>query len=266
MKELTPRDEKLLRQLGDFGVLSTAQLRATFFAETRKTTMLRRLRKLEKLALIRRLRGLPDGSHGWCLTLRCATALGFVGIGNRINRHTLEHDITLSQIRLVLQTVGLGAQWTPEHVLQHKAWQARKPHSAAPDNIPDGVFIVPYNGSFIAVAIELELTTKNKERYRKTLRAYWWKRNIGMIWYLVPHEALGQKLDRVWKKVIEGGKDRHLRWSIIDELLNNPYDVRLHNQDGSVPLREVFAIKPPPAHGVAHPVSRPTAENPSSSK
>ncbi len=157
--QVTARDERLLRQLGDFGVLSTAQIRELFFVGVRKTTMLRRMRLLEERDLIRRLRGLPDGSHGWCLSLRCATALGFVGIGRRLNRHTLEHDVTLSQVRLALESVGLGTQWTPEHVLRNEAWRARKPHMPEPESIPDGVFTIEVAGKFLAVAVELEMST-----------------------------------------------------------------------------------------------------------
>jgi hypothetical protein len=76
-----------------------------------------------------------------------------------------------------------------------------------------------------------------------------------MIWYLVPHEALGQKLDRVWQRVTRGGNDRRLRWSLLDDVLHRPYETQLRNQYGSVLLRDAFTMKAP-AHGVAHPMSR----------
>ena len=55
MNQVTARDERLLRQLGDFGVMSTAQIQELFFLDARKTTMLRRKRILEERDLIRRL-------------------------------------------------------------------------------------------------------------------------------------------------------------------------------------------------------------------
>ncbi len=262
---VTPRDQKLLHQLGDFGVLSTGQIRELFFPEIAKTTMLRRLRILEQWDLIRRLRGLSDGSHGWCLSQRCATALGFVGIGRRLNRHTLEHDVTLSQVRLALGSVGLGTQWTPEHVLRNEAWRARKPHTPEPENIPDGVLAIEVEGKFLAVAVELELSAKNKDRYRKALKAYWWKHNLALIWYLVPHEALGRKLEHIWHEVTSGGPDIRLRWSIIEQVLKRPYDIVLRRKGGTRLLREITPMKPPDAHEVAHPMSSPDREMPSNS-
>lgn len=256
MNRVTARDEKLLHRLGEFGVLSTSQLRFLFFADVRKTTMLRRLRALESMQLLRRLRGLPDGSHGWCLTKKCASAIGVVPVGNGLNRHTLGHDVTLSQVRLALAGVGIGTEWTPEHVLRFEAWQSRKPHSTRPENIPDAVFTVETSrGGFAAVALELELTAKSTSLYKKTLKAYRYNQTLGMVWFLVPNIALGKKLERVWKKVGHGTLDRTLQWSLIREVLETPYDSILHDESAHGPLRERIIMKPPPAHGGAQTMS-----------
>jgi len=256
MRFTTKRDEELLQKLGDFGVLSTAQIQNLFFGKAQRTTMLRRLRRLEGLNLIQRIRGLPDGSHGWSLTPTGARSRGLVAIGRRLNRHTLEHDVTLGEVRFALERVGLGAGWMPEHHLRHKAWQSRKPGSAAPENIPDGIFSAEAHGKYLAIAVELEFHPKGTERYRKTLRAYRSRQNIAVIWYLVPYESLGRKLDRVWALETRGYRDKRLRWSLLSDVLKAPESVLLHNESGAIALRDLFTLKVP-AHGVAHPMSRP---------
>jgi DNA-binding MarR family transcriptional regulator len=59
--KFTERDRNLLGTLSDFGLLSTKQIQHLIFQGIRKTTMLRRLRLLEKRNLIRRIKGLNDG-------------------------------------------------------------------------------------------------------------------------------------------------------------------------------------------------------------
>ena len=260
VRGLTERDHALFRKLGDFGALSTAQVRELFFKDIRTTTMLRRLRLLEKRELLRRIHGLSDGSHGWCLTKRCAKQLGVEGIFRNLNRNSLEHDVTLSQVRMSLESVGLGATWVPEHVLRFKAWQDRSQSGKVPENVPDGIFTVEKSGQYLAVAVELEMTEKNSDRYAKSLKAYFWKQSLAMIWYLVPNKALGLKLERIWKKM-NNSYDTRLKWTLISQVLKNPYDIEIHSQGTTRLLRDAITFKEP-AHSGAHPVSSSFETNP----
>ena len=61
----TERDRKLLETLSDFGLMSTAQLERRVFAGIKSTTVLRRLRILEKRTLIARSSGLSQGRLTW---------------------------------------------------------------------------------------------------------------------------------------------------------------------------------------------------------
>lgn len=254
VRGITERDHALFRKLGDFGVLSTGQLRELFFKDIRKTTMLRRLRILEKRDLIRRVHGLSDGSHGWCLTLKCANRFGIEGVFRHINRNALEHDVTLSQVRMSLQSVGLGDTWVPEHVLRHRAWLERKQTGKVPENIPDGILTFEKKGEYLAIAVELEMTEKNSDRYVKTLQAHRFKRTISMIWYLVPTKALGLKLERIWRKY--NTTNERLRWTLISQVLKAPYDIEINANGKSNLLRDYITMSSPiPAHSTAHGVS-----------
>ncbi|MFM8314791.1 MAG: hypothetical protein ACKOA8_10935 [Deltaproteobacteria bacterium] len=253
VKGVTQRDLALFKSLGDFGVLSTAQVRELNFKEIRTTTMLRRLRVLEEKDQIRRIHGLPDGSHGWCLTVTCARTFGIQGVFRQINRTSLIHDVTLSEIRLKLKSVGLGDTWVAEHILRYRAWENRIKRRRVAETIPDGIFTIEHKGEHLAVAVELEINQKTTERYQKSFRAYDCKRNLGMVWYLVPHLALGRRLESIWKKIPSA--DTAFTWSLISNVINNPYDIELHRNGQKQFLREVTAIHRP-AQSSAQGVSR----------
>lgn len=249
MNCVTERDTKLLVHLGEYGVLSTNQIKDLFFSETDKGTMLRRLRILEEMDLVRRIFGLADGSHGWVLTRKCASRIGAIGVNGRLNRLTLDHDVTLSQVRLALESVVIGGKWTPEHVLRYEAWRGRSPYSGVPENIPDALYTIEVNGNFVAVAIELEMTVKSTARYRKSLKAYRHKGQLGLVWFLVPTVAAGKRIERIWQELRCGIDDRRVRWSLTQELLSNPYDVVLHQAESQRLLRDITPMRPPvPAH------------------
>lgn len=253
VKGITNRDLALFKSLGHYGVLSTGQIWEIHFKEIAKTTMLRRLRALEEKDQIRRIHGLPDGSHGWCLTLTCARSFGIQGVFRHINRTSLVHDVALSEVRLKLKSVGLGETWIPEHILRYQAWENRIKHRRVAETIPDGIFTIEHKGEHLAVAVELEINQKNSERYQKSFRAYYCKRNLGMVWYLVPNESLGRRLESVWKKI--PSSETIFAWSLISNVLNNPYDIELHCDGKKRLLREFIAIHRP-AHSSAQGVSR----------
>jgi hypothetical protein len=252
MVSLTQRDHSLITNLSEFGVLSTHQIWALNFKNARKTTMLRRLRILERNNKIRRIHGLPDGSHGWSLTLSCARELGVQGVFKNINRNSIHHDITLSQLRLSLKSVGLGDNWVPEHILRYRAWEARERIRKIPESIPDGIFTLHKNNEHLVVAVELEMTPKNSSRYRKSFAAYYFKRNLGMLWYLVPNLSFGRRLEQIWLKNYK--ENSRLYWSLISQVLQAPYDIELHKSGKKLLLRDILTIKNP-AHSPAQEVS-----------
>jgi hypothetical protein len=252
---LVARDSKLMQRLGKYGVLSTAQIHEGLFPGIRKTTMLRRLRKLEARDQIRRVAGLPDGSYGWTLTSRQSTALGFSGISRHTSRISVDHDVLLSAVRLALERAGIETRWTPEHVLRHRAWEARKPNGMIPENIPDGVFTTMIGDQIRAVSVELELSAKNSERYRKILTSYREKRQLWGFWYIVSHESIAVKIGKIWRKVARDSKAPRFVWSLFDEVCKNPADAKLHYGGSAFPLGTIFT-KRAVAHSPAHPVSR----------
>jgi DNA-binding Lrp family transcriptional regulator len=241
--KFTERDKKLLRTLSDFGLLSTKQIQRLVFPKIRKTTMLRRLRLLEKRNLIRRIKGLNDGNLCWCLTTVGASSLGIEYPLRHINKNSLEHDITLNEVRLSLKTVSLGENWTSEHVLRAKTWKYKKSNSLEQNIIPDGIFTSKARTGYHAIAVELELSRKSKSRYRKILQSYHKKQHIGLLWYLVSNKNLGKLLEQEWNKIDKTNSGFY--WSEVHQVLNDPWNIQIHNKKDSRNLRDLIDMTEP---------------------
>ena len=67
---LTERDKCLLRFLSATGFLGTSHIQTIYFRGAARTTVLRRLRMLEKKSLIKRVLGLESQEVLWMLTLK----------------------------------------------------------------------------------------------------------------------------------------------------------------------------------------------------
>src|SRR5260370_34485285 len=120
---LQKRDLKFLSVLSKYGILSTEQVTRLCFDKIAHTTVMRRLRKLEKENLILRQTGLPTGMFAWVLTSDGAKKIDAGEPCRYSNRNTVHHEVTLSDLRMLLESVGLGDNWTSETEMRRlKVW------------------------------------------------------------------------------------------------------------------------------------------------
>src|SRR3989338_5636866 len=115
---LTKRDLEIFKLLSKTAILTTAQINRTVFQGVAVTTVLRRLRKLEKGKFIQRIEGLPGHELAWALTLRGADAVGYVSLKRHFHRLSLVHDVILADLRLTLEDHGIARSWIPEHEIR----------------------------------------------------------------------------------------------------------------------------------------------------
>lgn len=235
----TKRDREILAKLSRYGILSTNQIRRVFFSEVDLTTVRRRLRILEAAGFIFRVPGLDDGGLGWALTQKSATELGSSFPIRHFNRNSVGHDILLSEVRLKLESVGLGASWIPEHVLKRKT---PKTSYLEERFVPDALFTVINQNKQRVVALELELNAKSKKRYEKILQKYLRMKNLWALWYLVPSESVGKMLEAVWSKLNSSKRNDLFIWSIIDEVLANPSEAIIRSEHLRLPLKNLIVI------------------------
>ena len=82
--------------------------------------------------------------------------------------------MAVSSIRIQLERLKIAESWTSEHILKKEVikshYEERRrslSYMDEPPLIPDSLFITRHEGEMKAVALELELTLKSRERYIK---------------------------------------------------------------------------------------------------
>lgn len=245
----TLRDQNILKRLGDFGVLTTAQVAKDFFPNTAMTTVRRRMRALEKAEMIYRVDGLDFGGVGWALTKNAAKKLGQLHGARRFSRNSLKHDVALSEVRNVLEKAGLARNWVPEHVLKTKALSKNRHRRDDSAFVPDAIFSLKGGDRTRVVALEVELHAKSKERYETILSRYKYKNSLSAIWYLVTSEALGISLESIWRKVNSNQSSDKLLWSHLSEILQDPLSASVNCGQLKSSLRDYLNPSPPALGG-----------------
>lgn len=241
---LTARDKELLLMLSRMGFMTTQQLNRTVFRGIAITTELRRLRVLEGAGFIARVEGLESGEAGWCLTIKGADAIGFLFPKRRFNRSTLDHDAKLTDLRLILEGQGIARSWIPEHEIRSKMARSHGLRRMESKTVPDGIIGVEYQGLKHSVAVELELNFKSQSRYKDIFWSYKEKDRLLAVWYLVPSKKFGESLSQVWTKHIGQDSRIWLLWSVIDDILKNGVQAKIHYFDQSNRIGQLWTTKP----------------------
>lgn len=124
------RDEKLCQYLLSFGFLSSEQIHRLLFQDVNKRTMLRRLRILKKKKVIDRFVSSKGGMILWTLTSKQVSKMGSDFVMKNINRSTLDHDLSVNDLRIQFELKNLGSSWRSSHYLRFKASAGRKRFSS----------------------------------------------------------------------------------------------------------------------------------------
>ncbi|OFZ55870.1 MAG: hypothetical protein A2428_14780 [Bdellovibrionales bacterium RIFOXYC1_FULL_54_43] len=254
-------------------MLSTRQIKEIFFTNIASSTVLRRLRKLEKLNLIGRVHGLDEGLCAWTLAAKGTSTIGARDTFRYSNRNAIEHEVTLSALRMSLESVGLGTDWVTEMELKRRSFAQNRGRDRCEQVIPDGIFTAIYKDKPVVMAVELELHTKSSGRYEKLFREYLKRDSIFQIWYFVPSHSVGRRILSEWFLACQkyaSGRKPYLGYTILEEALKSPRSMRLHNGTQPTEVGRYFkakpALEPSPAqsnevaHTPAHTVSGESVE------
>jgi hypothetical protein len=243
--QLTTRDKRLFELLNRYHVLSSRQVKTLVFANLANTNVFRRLRLLESKGLILRSEGLPLGESAWTLRSKGAASLATQWLPYSVNKNTLHHDVTLSELRLALESVGLGKNWKSEQTLKRETFDHRLRDDEDRKNIPDGLLPVPNGDVFSVWAVELELSLKAKARYAEIFRRYKLTSALRRIWYVVPSHEMGKLLLRRWRESRWDSIGPILSYSLLSDVVENPFETVLISENGSVRLSEVTKLIEP---------------------
>lgn len=210
------RDREILRKISKYAVLSTSQIANLLFHGVAHTTIMRRLRALEKAKYTHRNVPLDDGTNTWILGLEGRRFTNQKPTLMFMNRNTIGHDVLVNDVRILFESLNIGHDWTPEWVMKSRAMRNDR-HRQSERVIPDGLMIESVSGRSTVFAMELERTRKSQQRYDKVLYQYGLRDTVDVIWYITKDLAIANA-------IIEAGRVRRfpmgrLWFSIEHQLL-----------------------------------------------
>jgi DNA-binding HxlR family transcriptional regulator len=228
---ITNRDREFLLKLHSYGMLATNQVKKIVFNDIAVTTVLRRLRILERKHLIKRVEGFTTTETLWALTEKGAETANVQLCKRHFAKVLLEHDYKLLSLRLCLEDNGIAHSWTPEHEIRSKVYKKYGLRDAKNKLIPDGLMGIEVDGKKVSVAIELELTLKNQTKLIETLRRYKSVKETFAVWYIVPTRTILNQIHRLWYSSVPSSSTIKIYYSYYDEVIKNPLKARLISKE-----------------------------------
>ena len=247
---LTKRDARLIKLLCDFGLASTEQLSRWIFKKINRTTVLRRLRRLEKGDYIRKRAALQNATAVWVLGVNGEKFLGSIPRRHYFPAHQLEHEITSNEIRWHLYSLSVVKNWMTEWYLKRAALgKAEVKNRSSHYQIPDALVLFKF---FLkqdsAVKLEVELSLKSEMRYREKFKRYHNDRNYTdtFTWYFVKTDTMGDSILRYVKRHSQVNLDYLIGYTVISDFLEKGLEANLVLRTKALKLSRAFNIETKP--------------------
>ena len=221
---LQPRDLKLLDLLNRYNLMSTKQIQSLVFSRIADSTMLRRLRLLEKNKYICQSAILDNYSRTWQLSDRSLEVMPDANVFKIYNRNTINHDILITEVRLKLEKINLGKDWVNGFDIKARVTKDQNSFRKEHQLVPDGVMIAAMKKQHMAIAVELELTIKSKNRYLNLLENYDNNPKINFVWYIFKGISELKAFEKILIDVRRKGK---IWISLLGDVLKND-DFRIY--------------------------------------
>lgn len=253
---ITSRDRKLLRVMFDYGILTSRQMSLWFFTGVRKTTVMRRLRRLEKGKYIRKRGTQPDGTAVYLIGETGAKYLGEGLQHTTYPFHQIEHEIQVADLRWRLESLGVVKSWMTERTLRSEIMKRNPSRERSKIVVPDALilfrdFLIPSG----KVKLEMELHMKSNGRYQQRFRYF--DQSAIFTWYVVKTNSCGDKILRLVDQYARTGAKSCIGYSSLEELESFGMEAKLHRLGSSAALKDILLLKDHPAHGVAQGMSIP---------
>jgi DNA-binding Lrp family transcriptional regulator len=248
----TKRDKLLITGLSEYGMFSTGMIVQNYFNRIDSSTVLRRLRTLEKRNLIRRAGILENFENLWTATQKGAEKVNVEHVKSYWNQASILHDYKLIRLRMLFEELGIVKKWIAEHVIRSMVYKKYSLRDAKNKLIPDGIMETKLSGISKGMAIEVELNCKSNVRYRNIIKQYQYKDDVHAVWYIVGSNSLLKKLTEYWKRYSEYSSKVQVYFSLLEEVINLKEEAKLIGLNATYSLREYFSIPvSPPAHAPA---------------
>lgn len=242
MIRMSNRDKRLFDLLARYEIIGSKQVRKLLFKDIPETNFFRRMRELEKAKMIRRIGPMTDHSYAWLLGPKGKERMGFGERDLFKTRLTLEHDVTLTQVRMALDAIGVGKKFVAESELRKRARLQQTGYLEKKKQIvvPDGLFPVLIKQRAEVFALEVELNFKNRLRYQELFKRYSKMDGLYAIWYVVPSKSMGDRLLQEWEAFFRKFPGQHRRkilcYTELDLFLADPRNALIHDHQGEVKI------------------------------
>ena len=210
---IQPRDLDIFKYVFAFRVVSYEQIRRKFFAGVHPTAAYSRLRKLCKANYLRSFPLAAGATSTMHVSLRekawpsIENLWGFEVDSPRFKSDSLDHDVRLAEIHSRLERLRLYRNYLSENLLQSSTFLATNQNYRDLVNIrADGALeLKEPSGEVYLFSIELELSKKAPDRYRKKLEAYNRAGGIDGVIYICGDLEIMGLIERIDTEL---GKDR----------------------------------------------------------
>jgi hypothetical protein len=238
--KLTTRDNELLTGLSYYGMFSTKQIIEMYFKDVNSSTVLRRLRAIEKENYLRRVGKLETNEFLWGVTAKGGEHTGIDHFKTQWSKSMLEHDHKLLSLRLILERLGIVKSWTAEHQIRSMIYKKYSLREAKNKLIPDGLIEASIKNYSETMAIELELNLKNKDRYQKIIHAYHGKEDLHAVWYIVTSQSIFNCLRDSWKKSRSSFSKLKVYFSFLEDIKNLGIEAKMFGLDSTYLIKNYF--------------------------
>jgi hypothetical protein len=232
-------------------MFSTKQIIEMYFKKVNSSTVLRRLRAIEKENYLRRVGKLDSNEFLWGVTSKGGEHTGIDHFKTQWSKSMLDHDHKLVSLRLILERLGIVNSWTAEHQIRSMIYKKYYLREAKNKLIPDGLMEASIKNYSESMAIELELNLKNKERYQKIIYAYQGKDDLHAVWYIVTSLPIMNCLKDYWQKSRSSSKLK-VYFSFFEDIKSLGVDAKMFGLDSTYLIKNYFDL---PAHLAAQEVS-----------
>lgn len=191
---------------------------------------------------------MTNHSYAWLLGPKGKERMGFGERDLFKTKLTLEHDVTLTQVRMELDALGVGKKFVTESELRKRArlqqtgYAEKKKHVV----VPDGLFPVFIKERAEVFALEVELNFKNRLRYQELFKRYSKMDGLYAIWYVVQSKSMGDRLLQEWEAFFEKFRGQYRRkilcYTVLDSFLADPKNALIHDHQGEVKICEWWRL------------------------
>lgn len=154
----------------------------------------------------------------------------------------LDHDEVCTRIALILERQGLIQSYMTEADQKRHffGWNTSFREAKAV-KFPDLLLELNCPGGKKTLAVEVELSRKNRTRYCSIFRSYRAKRDHDMVIFLARTETIFDALSRAMKDVIFPTWERPVGFGSVDEWTKNPDSAAINLSEGSTSIAKMLA-------------------------